>query len=95
MNKLEEKFKKVIPIHVTQRETEESMSIKRNLAIDAAKQCVEITEQECIGFAEWINIESYICSTNELWYQMSDGITDDGITTQTLFQLYLKSKENE
>jgi len=85
MNKLEEKFCDILIDY-------KFVEFGQKYAVD---ECIKITEQECIGFAEWINIESYICSTNELWYQMSDGITDDGITTQTLFQLYLKSKENE
>ena len=69
MSKLEEKF----------REKIESCTCKEcgaiygydehdKMILDSAKQCVEITEQECIGFAEWIVKRCFIeTGDNEYW----------------------------
>jgi len=48
---------------------------------EAAKQCAEITEKECISFAEWIDYNTL--SKKVKVYEMS---------TKELFKLYLKSK---
>lgn len=86
MNKLEEKFKKVIPIHVTQKETEESMRIKRNLAIDAAKQCAEITQEVSIGFANFL-----------MKLRNSEKVIDDTtlLADSELFKIYIENNEKE
>ena len=63
MNKLEEKLEEAIT----------SYSINSGVV----SKCVEITEQECIGFKKF-------CETTPI--SGSD---------ERLFQLYLKSKENE
>ena len=51
-----------------------------NIRPDEAKQCAKITEQECIGFAEWLD-GRHSASFERIDYK-------------NLYQLYLKSKEN-
>lgn len=71
MSKLEEKFKETLYSFFEYTHNEE-----------CAKQCAEITEQECIGFFEWYTKQKPFC------FKITDTIKD-------AFQLYQKSKENE
>lgn len=82
MNKLEEKFK------------EATKQYYENYDVDAYyKQCAEITEQECIGFAEWKD-KNYFFSDVDFSFILN-GEKCKEKTLPELFQLYLKSKENE
>lgn len=53
---------------------------------DIIKQCVEIAEQECIGFGEWMNSHT----NDDFRYGKFRGMD-----TKQIFQLYKKSKEND
>lgn len=44
-----------------------------------------------INFAEWIAREFWILSSNDLWYQKSDGNTDKGLTTTEIYEIFLQS----
>lgn len=54
----------------------------------AAKECAIVSKKIAIGFADWININSYINSSDDLWYKNSDGDTSKGITIDDLFEFY-------
>ncbi len=41
-----------------------------------------------IGFAEWINNNYWLLSSDDLWYYKSDGNNNDGIDTTELLQIY-------
>lgn len=45
-----------------------------------------------INFAEWIAREFWIVSSNDLWYQKSDGNPDEGLTTEEIYELFLESE---
>ena len=45
-------------------------------------------ESEAIEFAEWIADNDWIRSSNDLWYWKSDGIPDEGITTEELYKRF-------
>lgn len=45
-----------------------------------------------INFAEWIAREFWIVSSNDLWYQKSDGNLDEGLTTEEIYELFLESE---
>ncbi len=49
-----------------------------------AKNC----KQTAIDFLEWQASESWILSSNDLWYQNSDGVPEEGITTEQLYDLF-------
>lgn len=80
MNKLEEK---VYDIIVDMNRKDISMG-------DGTKQLIELTEQECIGFAEFFANLSEIDS--QVW---ENEAPIRNLTIKEIFQLYLKSKENE
>ncbi len=44
-----------------------------------------------INFAKWIACEFWILSSNDLWYQKSDGNPDEGLATEEIYELFLKS----
>lgn len=58
----------------------------------ATTKCAEIAEdykdKECINFVEWITSNSFIQSSNNLWYEGSDGYPESGIETKELLELY-------
>lgn len=95
MSKLEEKFKAILYSFFEYTHNEE-----------CAKQCAEITEQECIGIANFIRDScwSKADAPNDVAISMGDNhwcYVDmaEGLkyikTTEQLFQLYQKRKENE
>lgn len=73
MSKLEEKFKETLYSFFEYTNNEE-----------CAKQCAEITEQECIDFNEWLEYQHSLGNINTI-----------SKTYKELFKLYQKSKENE
>lgn len=58
---------------------------KNNIFTDTMKMVA-------INFAEWIACEFWIVSSNDLWYQKSDGNPDVGLTTDELYELFLESE---
>jgi hypothetical protein len=48
-------------------------------------------KQLAISFAEFIDNGFWIRSSNDLWYQKSDGNPNEGITTEQLYDLFFKS----
>jgi len=50
----------------------------------------EYAEQECIGFAEWIDDGLMFMAHDDRWVNVKDGSRP---TTKELYQLYLKSKQ--
>ena len=75
MNKLEEKIEDVITTY--------------SINSGVVEKLKEITEQECIGFAEWKDEASTKIIIRHLI------LTNKPHSNSDLFQLYLKSKENE
>ena len=63
----------------------------------------ELVKLAATTFLEWSVNESWIVSSNSLWYQKSDGNPDAGITTDELYEMFIlaererlkKEKENE
>lgn len=49
----------------------------------------ETTKMVSVNFAEWIVREFWLVSSNDLWYQKSDGNPDAGLTTEGLYELFL------
>ncbi len=107
MSKLEEKFREKIE-SCTCQECGAIYGYNEHdkMILDSAKQCAEITEQECIGFANFIRDScwSKADAPNDVVISMGDNhwcYVDkiEGLkyikTTKDLFQLYQKSKENE
>jgi len=45
-----------------------------------------------VNFAEWIVREFWIVSSNDLWYQKSDGNPDEGLTTEEIYELFLEAE---
>jgi hypothetical protein len=42
-----------------------------------------------VNFANWIAQGFWIVSSNDLWYQRSDGNPSEGLTTDELYELFL------
>ena len=57
----------------------------------SAKIHAQVTEDVACKFAEWIIINFWIVSSNDLWYQKSDGNPDEGLTTSELFAEFIKT----
>jgi len=48
----------------------------------------ENADKQAIEFAEWISNEFWILSSDDLWYQKSDGNIDSGISTAELLKQF-------
>lgn len=83
MNKLEEKFKNIVP------------SYFGGLDPELIKQCVEIAEAFAIKFSEYLAI-NYLQSTDKIGFWYKDSINDQSSTKQilSLYKQQLKDNEN-
>lgn len=61
--------------------------------LEIPKKLAELTEQECIGFAEWVD-GNFSMDNDKIWYSINLANIEShyGLTSKELFQLYLKTK---
>lgn len=60
---------------------------------NASTACESFTISVMTAFAEWKESEFWILSSNDLWYQKSDGNPDEGLTTRELITKFFESEE--
>lgn len=55
------------------------------------KYAEQLKENCAVKFAEWINENFWIQSSNDLWYYKTDGNPSEGMNTIELFKLFNKN----